>query len=475
MKKIFIILLLTGIISASKAMGQSAIGQLETMSGGKVSRSSTQSSAEMSNMITGALLQGLFNSILSSPATDQKNLDAQQRATKLEQIKAAEKAAEQQRLKEAIAQAEYDKMMRSYKLLDDTQDLKIKTFNTQGLDFKTLDGETEKISSDARKQFEQVSGTVPGPYEKNDTTFFGDAISEEDLQILLNIDNNPNIVDLREANKYLDDRTNMDSARIVTLLRENESETDGEPIILKPDCLRLREQLKGYIDQREQFQKTIELSQNELNIWENANNNAMLNAAKDGLEYFTGELLRGLSNRGKAADRLQTIYNAKATQMVADGINIVEIKSKIDRLRSILSAGQIAEFTSNIRDWETFVKNGISSLLMRLSESNNEIDGIFRDPKVNKYFETEKPELKTLLDLSKLSASNMVFGKWVAKKIPVIAVIELSVKQTYNGLDYLLSLNRIIEARKINGGVTDAARYIQKNIDDTYLALTNCK
>ena len=232
--------------------------------------------------------------------------------------------------------------------------------------------------------------------------------------------------------------------------------------------------MKGFVNQRQQFRKSIDLSQNELDIWETANHNALINAAKDGLEYFTEELLEGLSNRGKAADRLQQIFDKNVKQMAAEGINVAGIKAKIDKLRSISSAGQIAELTANINDWETFIKDRMSSLIGRLTVSNTEIKGILEDPEMKKYFETEALDLNTLLDISKIAASNMVFGKWVAKKLPVIAVIELSIKQSYNGLDYFLSLNRIIKAQKINGGVLDAARYIQKNIDDTYLALSKC-
>jgi hypothetical protein len=469
------ILLIIGITTSSFVYAQSAIGQLETMSGGKVSRSSSLSSATRNSMITGSLLQGLFNSLLNSQGTDQKELDAKQQAAKMEEIKVAEQAAKQRKIMEAIAQAEYDKMMQSYKLLDDAQNLKIKTLDGPDLNFKTLDGEAEALSSEAQKQFESGSVTVPPSAKLTDTRFFGDVLPAEDLQALVDLDNKPNIVDLRDADKYIEEKTAEDSTGIVTLLRNNESEGNGEPIIMKPDCIKLREQLKGYINQREQFKNTIELSQSELNIWETANNNAMMNAAKDGLEFFTGELLEGMANRGKAAERLQLIYNTKANQMKGDGINVLEIQAKIDRLRTVISAGQIAEFTSNVKDWETFARDGLSSLLSKLNDSNNDINGIFEDPMVKKYFETEKPELKTLLDISKLASANMVFGKWVARKMPFIAVIEISIKQSYNALDYLLSLNRIIEAKKINGGVMDTARYIQKNIDDTYLALTNCQ
>jgi hypothetical protein len=128
-----------------------------------------------------------------------------------------------------------------------------------------------------------------------------------------------------------------------------------------------------------------------------------------------------------------------------------------------------------MNDWQTFIKDGTSDFLSRLSVSNNEINSILENQSMKKYFSSDQAELNTLLDLSKLAASNMVFGKWVAKKIPLIACVELSLKQAYNGLDYLLSFNRIIKAQNINGTVLNAAKSIQKKIDDNYLALKNCQ
>jgi hypothetical protein len=469
-----ILLLLTGLITSYQPVHcQSARGQLESMTGQKISSSSSASSTNMNNMVIGAIFKSMLTSKSgANSGNNQKEIEAQKRAADL----AAQQAAEQQRINEAIAQSEYDKMMQSYKLLDGSQELKPKTLNSTNLDFKTLDGNAESLAAGAKNQFE-VTGTASvsgSSVTGNATPFFGDEMPVQDLQTLLDPENNPNIVDLRDAKKFVTEKTVNDSSGIVSLLKNYEPEGNGGPIIQKPDCIKLENQLKGFANQRQQFRKTIDLSQNELNKWETANHNALINAAKDGLEYFTGELLEGLSNRGKAADRLQQIYDKNVKQMAGEGINVAGIKAKIDQLRSISSAGQIAELTANINDWETFLKDGMSSLIGRLTVSNTEIKGILEDSKMKKYFETEEPELNTLLDISKIAASNMIFGKWVTKKLPVIAVIELSIKQTYNGLDYFLSLNRIISAQKINGGVMDVARYIQKNIDDTYLALSKC-
>jgi tetratricopeptide (TPR) repeat protein len=441
-------------------------------------KSMAGSSEELSNIIAGAIFQNVLTSIFNNASgKSQKELDAKQRADEQAAQQAALQAAEQQRINAAIAQAEYEKMMRSYKLLDNSQNVEIKTLNTNNIDFKTLDGDTERLRADAGKQFENTSiKLLPDSANTgNATPFFGNVMPMEDIQTLINPQNNPEIVDLMDAKKYVVEKINTDSTAMVSLLRKFEPAGNGEPIIAKPDCKNLSDQLKAYVNQRQQFQKTIDLSQNEVDVWETANRNALVNAAKDGLEYYTGQWLEKLSNRGKAADRLQRIYDMNEGRMAKDGIDIAGLKAKIETLRNISSAGQIAELSSAMNDWQTFIKDGMSSLISQLSGSNAEINKMIEDPKLKIYFETDKPELNALLDISKLAASNMVFGKWVARKIPLIACVELSIKELYNGTDYLLSLNRIIKANQINGKVTETARGIQKNIDDTYSALSQCR
>ena len=60
-------------------------------------------------------------------------------------------------------------------------------------------------------------------------------------------------------------------------------------------------------------------------------------------------------------------------------------------------------------------------------------------------------------------------------QLPMVAWTEFAINEVYNGLDWYLSYERLSEAHKINGRVMNSARYIQKNIDDTYLALKGCR
>jgi len=119
--------------------GQSALGQLEKIAGQKVSVPGASSAASMNNMVGGMLVQGLLNSLFSSPSPSKAELEAKQRAEELAAKQAAEKAAEEQRIKEEQAQAEHDKMMQSYKQLDGSQDLGMKTLDNNSLNSKTFD------------------------------------------------------------------------------------------------------------------------------------------------------------------------------------------------------------------------------------------------------------------------------------------------------------------------------------------------
>lgn len=132
MKKLFkciIILLFTGVITSNDLVcGQSAIGQLEKMTGQTITKSAA-SSASMNNMVGGMLMQGMLNAIFSTPTVSKAELEAKQKADELAARQAAEQAAEQQRIKDAEAQAEHDKMMESFKQLDGSEDLKMKSLD----------------------------------------------------------------------------------------------------------------------------------------------------------------------------------------------------------------------------------------------------------------------------------------------------------------------------------------------------------
>jgi len=430
-------------------------------------------SMNMNAMVTSVMFESLLTSLFMDNTTNHKeDLAAKQRAA----LQAARQAAAMQREKAQAAQAAYEKMMRSYKQLDGTQSVTFKTLSNSNMAFKTLDGEPEALADGARKPFDTPSGPLkPIPETTGAATpFFGDTMPAADLEVLVHPENDPRVVDLRNAVNYVVTNIKNDSEKLAARTKPyTEKATDkSEP---PPEyCKNLALKLDRLTNQRLQFQKTIDLAQEQLDTWRQANRNALWNAAKEGLDMYTGKLLDKFVKRAQAAERLQRIYTKNAAQMAQEGLDVAEIQAKIERLRVLSSTGRITELTRNISDWQTFVKDGVSGLMAQLTFSNSEIQEMLDDPRMQKYFETETPELKALLDITEIAASSKVFGKWVARKMPMIAAVQFSINQLYNATDWLLSYKRIVEANKINGRVLEAAQSIQRNIDETYQAMEGC-
>jgi hypothetical protein len=378
----------------------------------------------------------------------------------------------QQKAREAQEQAAYEKMMQSYKQLDDAAEVQFKTLSDTSLDFKTLDGDLEALAAGARQPFDTAAALNPSLPEPggSPTPFFGDTMPTEDLQLLVNPENDPRVVDLRKAQTFIVDSVKTEAEQRAAAARP----APGKPVMTAAECQKLNLRLNGYLDQRNKFHKTVLLAQEQLATWEDANRNALVNAAKDGVEYFAGLYLEVLKNRALAADRLRGIYERRAAEMVRDGLDVKEIEAKIRRLQAMSRIGNFSDVLSSANDWQTFIKDGMSGLINQLTASNDEIKGMIEDPGMQKYFTADAPELNALLDITKISASNKVLGKWVARKMPLIAMLEISVKQSYNATDWYLSFKRIAEANRINGQALDAVKSLQGRIDDTYLSLRQC-
>jgi hypothetical protein len=136
--KYMVILFLIGIIASSKPVyGQSATGQLETLSGQKIN-SSSSSAANLNNEVVGALWGGILNSLFrSSPSPSQTEIEAKQKADLEARQRAAELAAELAAENERKAQEKHENMMEDYKILDGSKDPS----------YKGLDDEKKRTAS----------------------------------------------------------------------------------------------------------------------------------------------------------------------------------------------------------------------------------------------------------------------------------------------------------------------------------------
>lgn len=107
---------------------------------GTTSTSTASGSTDLKTMVAGAIIQNVLTNLLSNKSeSNQKELEEKQRQAAIDAELAAKQAAEQARLNALRVQAEHNKMMESYKTLDGSQNLKIKSLDNKNLAFKTLD------------------------------------------------------------------------------------------------------------------------------------------------------------------------------------------------------------------------------------------------------------------------------------------------------------------------------------------------
>ncbi|MBN2638982.1 MAG: hypothetical protein JXR65_07835 [Bacteroidales bacterium] len=132
--------------------GQSAIGQLEKLTGQKISKSG--SSAKMNslsykNAMKIQLATGIASAFLSFIFSDntKNNQAAIQQAALL-----AKKAAAEKHFKDSVAQVKYEQMMQSYKKLDDGNTVHFKTLSSTGSMFKTLSQSAPMTQAEIERQ-----------------------------------------------------------------------------------------------------------------------------------------------------------------------------------------------------------------------------------------------------------------------------------------------------------------------------------
>lgn len=437
----------------------------ETSKSQRSSSSRRSSGGDMKAAIVGSIFGAILGAALAPPPED--NDEEERRRQEKEAALAAQQLAEQ-RAQAIAAQAAYDRMMQSYKQLEGAAAVGFKSLSSPNVGFKPLDGELDAQAATARMPFDTpVAQAAPSSMESGSapTPFFGDSMPMADIRLLVDPGSDPRIVDLRKARKFV----------VESMKMPQDARSGGKPVRIGPshtECVSMQDKLGKYIDQQNKFHQTILLANEQVGIWEEANRNALINAAREGIEHFAGLYLDALGRRGEAAERLTQALERNRAHMLADGVNVAAIERKIARLKATTRFGKSAGVITDAKDWQGFMKDGMSAVLKQLTASNAEI---LDDPIMQRYFSTEMPEIQTMIDLMQMAASAKLFGKWVARQMPVVAWTSYAINQAYNATDWYLSFRRLAEAHDINGKVYDAARSLQRRIDSTRIALKECR
>jgi len=439
--------------SASSGRGNASTG---------ASRASKPAKPDMNAVIGGMVMQGVLEAMMNPPKPPKGNLD---------DVIAAQRQAEALKAQQAArAKAANSPTFRALQ----AQVNGYKGGATGSLALKGVDDDLTALAAQAREPFDTAGDTMNGADNEPiaveaPTPFFGDTMPEADLRLLVEPENDPRVVDLREAQSF-----------VVASLKNDEdakqmpAETVAKPELTHDECIALQGKLDRFLTQREKFAQTIDLAAGELDRWEKQNNEALTNFAMEGIQHYLGNFQDYLTRRGMAADRLLGIYAKNANTMAKEGIDVATLTAKMQALKRISTAGQLSTLSSQGQEWAGFLKDGLSGLIASMAEDNTAMETLLADPKVAPYFESDMPTIRAALDLTKIAAGSAVFGKWVARKMPIVAGCELAVNQGYNALDWAMSFHHMVRSHDIYGKALDSAKKIQGQITTMRITLSGC-
>lgn len=491
----FLFILLTFAVGRN-TFAQSALDQLVNTEGAHVGNipmpsaptpvygtSSVKSSVPAVSSSPGAILTtGIMQMLLTkmlSPDTKQQQADAAAKQAELDRI--AAEAEKQRQIEAALAQERYEKMMQLYKPVPGSQSLEVKTLDsTADLDFKTLDGKAEQMSADARRQFESSGNDHSLPEIKDGNDFFGIPVSSPEFQTLVNTENDPNIVDLTKANNYINENIAKEaSPKVENLKKDDPAKVKKE--LPEGYCSSLQNKLSGFIETRAKFQKTINLTQNELNKWKEQNNAALWNAAKSGVSLVTDIFLKHLDLRKNNATDIKKYLEALPlgkTPGVTD--NYMKILDQVINYKYNLP--KTAENIKKAADYAYLLRDATQIMAEEIAKSDKDVASMLNDPKFKSLLNTGNPEVDagqfTTGKIAEVFLEGPVLKEKLvsafSKTMPIVAWCQFAVDQTYNATDWILSYKNICDLNSVSGKETESAQYLQNKIFETQSLLKEC-
>jgi hypothetical protein len=427
-------------------------------------------------MVATGIMQMLINKMLS-PDPKQTQADAAAKQAELDRI--AAEAEKQRQIQEAIEQEKYDNMMKLYKPAPGSQTLEMKTTGPD-LDFKNLNGEAENMSDDARKQFESSGNDHILPEIKDGNDFFGIPVSSPELQTLVNTDNDPNIVDLTNANNYINENiAKEESAKVENLKKDDPVKEKKE--LPEGYCSNLQTKLSGYTDTRAKFQKTINLTQVELNKWKEQNNDALWNAAKSGATLVTDIFLKHIDLRKNSALDIKKYLEALPLGQNPGAVdNYMKILDQVINYKYNLP--KTAENIKKAADFAFLLRDATQIMAEEVAKSDQDVARMLNDPKFKILLNTGNPGVDAGQFTFGKAAEEFLKGPLLKEKLvsafsqtmPVVTWCQFAVDQTYNATDWILSYKNICNLNDVSGKETEAAQYLQTKIFETQSLMKEC-
>jgi hypothetical protein len=472
---------------------QSALGQLEQAAGRSISSvnvpmpsapsmvsaagsaaKAISSSTSISNMVSGMLLESLFNNIFS-PAPQKSAAELEAERLEIERL---ELEAEMQRQAEMARQQQlHDKLINSSKSLS----------GSDNLDFKSLDGDMETLRKEAADQFEPdgSGGSLNG--NSIGTAFFGMPLSDTDVQIALDPENTPVYKDLKtavdESDEYLENE--RDTVRLLS--KPSKADEKGEPIVPKPDCKALSQKLERYNKDMVRFNGWNNGTLTELNKWEEKNDEAFWNAVTDGAGAAYGVFTDYLDETRTSAIGIKNVLEANEAKFLQDKIFTPEDMNKYKALLDQrITTSKITGVVKDLMEpWEyvDVARNtlqGTTELLAKSDGDCMQIVNVLKEQGVlsaTPWVDAGQFLAGKVIDKFLKNPKIVIPPNFMVKgltKIPYVNASQIIVDEAYNVTDWVLSYKNVCTFREADGRAAEAMRKIRNDMDNIKIQLMEC-
>lgn len=432
------------------------------------------SSTSISNMVSGFMIESLFNSIFS-PAPQKSAAELEAERLEKERL---EREAEIQRQAEIARQQQiHDKLMNSSKSLDDSDPL----------DFKTLDGEMETIRKEAADQFE--SGGTGGSGNNNGlgTAFFGIPLSDADVQIALDPENTPVYRDVSTAVEESDEYLTNEHDTVRKISSPSPTQAKGEPIVPKPDCKALSQKLERYQKDIVRFNGWNKGTLTELDKWKEQNDDAFWNVVTDGAGAAFDVFTDYLDETRSSALGIKNVLEANEAKFIRDKIftpeDITKYKALLDQRITTSKITGVAKDLMEPWEYVDVTRNTLQGTTELIAKTDGDCMQIINVLK----------EQGMLSETPWVDAGQFLAGKVIDKflkspkivippnllvkgltKVPYVNAAQIIVDEAYNVTDWVLSYKNICTLREADGMATGAMRKIINDMDNIRIQLMDC-
>lgn len=429
--------------------------------------SSKSGSRSMNNDIKLQLFQGLLDGVMQGPknnAPSRQQQEAQQEAQRQQQMQREQKERELEFARQKDFAEKKDQLLGTLK------------GSSMGMlvDFKNLDGDAETMRKAASDSFDQ-SSVATGKIEiSTGTNFFGTTLTEPEISTLMEPENDPIIVDLREANTFVVQSLKQNKEAMKKIEKPKKEEKKQK--IERRECKEIITKYNKQVGDMQKFQKQIEFTKSQLDEWKQKNDAAFWNAVVDGSSFAVGEFFDYLKETRRGAENIKGNLELIETKLIKGNVYTpAQIESLKRKLNLRMAEYTIAKYTSefsNITDYIDYVKNVIQSSVTKIGETDTDIKELLSNPKVKEYL-SEYPAIDAAQFLAGKSMTTFLAKKGFSK-YSYVGIAQLVVNTAYNATDMYLSYKNICTLRNASGKELESAKYIQSQITDTYNKIIEC-